>query len=356
MLVNKDGKEISLVSVLIFHQLLLEGFKLNSANKFNIITQELDTRYRIVLSKIDKTEFSEFTQIDVTKLKRELIKVNNDIYKNYEKSLTILTDSLSTLEIRFLEKIYGLVADTDIKSNVDLVKKKVQTTPNGATGSTIAASIAAFLNYNNVKMVENINYHYANKSTVALFRKSIFGTATANQKNGLLSSMFTSNRTLLNTLLQHIASIVNLNTLGAIAKKYVWDSVIDNRTTEICRFRNQRIYEYGKGPVPPAHPNCRSMIRPITVSSFHNKDMTLLAWLKAQNKDVLSLIYTPASVEKIMATGAALNAAVKTGGGASAASAAARAAAKADGVSDILLKALSFSELRAALDKYKELE
>ena len=39
--------------------------------------------------------------------------------------------------------------------------------------------------------------------------------------------------------------------------RYRWISVLDSRTTDVCRGRSNKVYEVGVGPIPPAHPNCR---------------------------------------------------------------------------------------------------
>lgn len=46
-------------------------------------------------------------------------------------------------------------------------------------------------------------------------------------------------------------------------ERYEWVSILDNRTSDICRSRSGLRFVYGKGPLPPAHPNCRSMIVPV---------------------------------------------------------------------------------------------
>lgn len=47
------------------------------------------------------------------------------------------------------------------------------------------------------------------------------------------------------------------------ATKYVWLSVIDDRTSTVCRGLNRRVFEIGKGPLPPAHRFCRSTTAPV---------------------------------------------------------------------------------------------
>jgi len=49
-------------------------------------------------------------------------------------------------------------------------------------------------------------------------------------------------------------------------KYEIWSATLDGRTTAICRSRDGKRYEVGKGPNPPAHWNCRSSRVPVTKS------------------------------------------------------------------------------------------
>lgn len=48
-----------------------------------------------------------------------------------------------------------------------------------------------------------------------------------------------------------------------VTKKYRYVATLDTRTSAICRALDGREFEYGKGPQPPQHFNCRSTIVPI---------------------------------------------------------------------------------------------
>lgn len=48
-----------------------------------------------------------------------------------------------------------------------------------------------------------------------------------------------------------------------ITKKYRYVSTLDTRTSAICRALDGREFEYGKGPKPPQHFNCRSTTVPV---------------------------------------------------------------------------------------------
>lgn len=53
-----------------------------------------------------------------------------------------------------------------------------------------------------------------------------------------------------------------------IIEGYEWVSTLDSRTSTTCRGRDGQIYELGKGPLPPAHPNCRSTTIPKVSEEF----------------------------------------------------------------------------------------
>lgn len=48
-----------------------------------------------------------------------------------------------------------------------------------------------------------------------------------------------------------------------ITQKYQYVATLDSRTSPICRALDGRIFEYGKGPTPPQHFNCRSTTVPV---------------------------------------------------------------------------------------------
>ena len=64
--------------------------------------------------------------------------------------------------------------------------------------------------------------------------------------------------------------------------KYVFVAVLDNRTSEICQFMDNKVFEYSKLSVgenyPPLHPNCRS-----TTRGYLGKDAEEMLQRRARN-------------------------------------------------------------------------
>jgi len=72
---------------------------------------------------------------------------------------------------------------------------------------------------------------------------------------------------LVRTSINQVANAASQQTYEAnqdVTKKYRYTATLDTRTSAICRSLDGQEFEYGKGPVPPQHFNCRSTTVPIT--------------------------------------------------------------------------------------------
>ena len=84
------------------------------------------------------------------------------------------------------------------------------------------------------------------------------GQATAVADNQVLTLVRTSVNQVANTASQQVYE-ANQD----ITKKYRYVATLDTRTSSICRALDGREFEYGKGPTPPQHFNCRSTTVPV---------------------------------------------------------------------------------------------
>ena len=72
--------------------------------------------------------------------------------------------------------------------------------------------------------------------------------------------------TIVRTSVQQVANAASEQVYKAntdITKKYRYVATLDSRTSAICRSLDGQEFEYGKGPEPPVHFNCRSTTIPI---------------------------------------------------------------------------------------------
>jgi len=87
------------------------------------------------------------------------------------------------------------------------------------------------------------------------------------QKGGELTQA-TDNQvmTLVRTSVNQVANAASQQVYEAnqdITQKYRYVATLDARTSSICRALDGREFEYGKGPTPPQHFNCRSTTVPV---------------------------------------------------------------------------------------------
>lgn len=75
--------------------------------------------------------------------------------------------------------------------------------------------------------------------------------------------------------------------------RYRWVSILDARTTWICRSRAGNVYPTGKGPLPPAHWNCRSTVVYLSAFSNQEPEPRFETWLRRQHVDAQEEILGP---------------------------------------------------------------
>jgi SPP1 gp7 family putative phage head morphogenesis protein len=89
------------------------------------------------------------------------------------------------------------------------------------------------------------------------------GQATAVADNQVMALVRTSINQVANSASQQVYE-ANQD----ITKKYRYVATLDTRTSAICRALDGREFEYGEGPMPPQHFNCRSTTVPIIDSDI----------------------------------------------------------------------------------------
>ena len=103
-------------------------------------------------------------------------------------------------------------------------------------------------------------------------------------------------RTFVRTANTHVAASVAEETYkenADLVSHYEWRAVLDNRTTKVCMSRDGKRYEVGKGPMPPAHPGCRSTTYAIIEGFPPPERETYGQWLARQPAKVQDDILGP---------------------------------------------------------------
>mgnify|MGYP003631653616 FL=1 len=146
---------------------------------------------------------------------------------------------------------------------------------------------------------------YEGKTTQEIVR-DIVGTKSQGFKNGVLNVSRTSGERMVRTALNHTSSVAKnkfFEDNKDLIPSYEWVATLDSRTSPICRSRDGKVWKVGKGPLPPAHYNCRSSTVPLlknqvnadgtkkliggkraSVDGQVSADLNYNDWLKNQSK------------------------------------------------------------------------
>lgn len=127
---------------------------------------------------------------------------------------------------------------------------------------------------------------------------AIRGTRGRNFTDGMMAKLQRDMASMTRTSVQHVSNTSRFAVYQAnsgLVVGYRWVSVLDNRTTPVCRSLDGEVFEIGKGPLPPIHPNCRSTTMPEFVEDAQFREgtrpsmtgsvpagMTYYQWLREQ--------------------------------------------------------------------------
>jgi len=104
-----------------------------------------------------------------------------------------------------------------------------------------------------------VSQGFAEGKSNAEIISDILGTEELKFKDGTMNLTRNDAGRLVRTSTQHIAAVTRQESYRVNdVTHYAWISTLDSRTSPACQKRDGQVYEVGKGPIPPAHPNCRS--------------------------------------------------------------------------------------------------
>lgn len=159
---------------------------------------------------------------------------------------------------------------------------KISNAPIPATGQLLVSFVSGNLSPLVSRTLDIIRKGYANKAKPADILSELAGTKENNFRDGAMATYSRQTQTMIRTVYQHVSQMTQAAIASAYYRCYEWVSVLDDRTTKICRSRDGNIYVYGFGPLPPAHPNCRSDTIPSECDSKKPWNETYYSWIKRQ--------------------------------------------------------------------------
>ena len=262
------------IDVVTRRQVFLEGLKTGEANRLLTFLKSADSSIR------DRLAGRELTELSRERLTRLLASVEDDLRTVYSGFTAGLRDDLMEIaaqESRFAGKLLNDMAPNyePVIPTVGQVKSAVLAAPLGIQGANGGKLLTPFLRSFTDSEVDRllgvIRTGAFEGQTNAQIVRAVRGTAAANYRDGALAISERAASSVVRTTVQHIATNARMETYrdnADIVKGYQWVATLDSRTSPTCQALDGRIFDIGKGPVPPAHIGCRSSTVPVLDSRF----------------------------------------------------------------------------------------
>lgn len=265
------------------HQILLEQVKLGRIQVSNAQIADLARRVRVLLARLAYDDMSIATKKEINELLRQIRKIQKQVYDRYRRELIAWLNSYIRADSRVTRSIYEDDDEEDdlLFAAIADIRRDFRNAVNPATGETPSQMINTLIAVASAGLIKEIRRAWADKITVKELNARLGDVGQRGTYFNRVSSQSAAN---IRTQTQQARSNV-LNRLFGMStrRRYRWISVLDDRTTIICQSRAGQIYVYGEGPLPPAHPNCRSTIEHLTDDEpDRDGDITYQRWLSEQ--------------------------------------------------------------------------
>lgn len=311
---------IRLFEVLTRHQIYVEGVKAHQATEFNKVLRELDKEFMILFAKLRFATLDALSKTALRAFLVELRQIQNRVYSEYTKKLVGEIQDFMNADVTVSKSIFATLQRpesddvepaTEEESDVALEAAYVENEKNSmfplawflspqnggesaklwaniinapipANGVLPLAFIAAFTAGASLAVENAVRKGYANRSTVAAVLAEITGTKARNNRDGIFARTASQNAAVTATVIQHTTSVLQAGVASIFYGRYRWVSIIDSGTTEICKGRNNRVFNYGAGPLPPAHIRCRSKTVPLLSDDDNEPPQSYFAFMNNQ--------------------------------------------------------------------------
>ena len=247
-------------------QVFLERYKADELRRLDAFLRELDATLR---ERLGRASVSDFQRDRLERLLAETAALMEAMQAPYQRDLFERLGALAVHEAGMEARMLTAPVFEAILPSGAQVHAAVFGNPLGARGAGGGQLLEGFVSNwaeaDRERVTGAIRRGVFEGRTTDQIIRDIRGTRARNFADGVLAINRNAAATVVRTAVQHVATMARMETLQAnadILEGYQWDSTLDSRTSPICQSLDGRVFEFGKGPVPPAHPNCRSAIIP----------------------------------------------------------------------------------------------
>lgn len=253
--------------ILTRHQVYLERLKAGEVRKLDPALRSLDRAVRAALERLGDGASRTALNRTLSSLRSE----NSRILARYTNEVLAGLRQLSGYATSFhaatLRTVWPANAPPMSTPAASATWAGTLAQPVQATGDLLEPFVKNF-STRAINVIERtIRVGHAQGLTNQQILRMLRGTRAANYRDGLLGNLLKrEGSAMIRTAIQQVNNSAQMAVFEAnsdLVEEYAWVSTLDSRTSQTCRSLDGRTFKLGKGPIPPAHINCRSFIIPI---------------------------------------------------------------------------------------------
>lgn len=271
---------------------LLERLKNGEIKDLTPVIRSLDKAVKDILAG-----YSDWPQ-ELGPMLKKMRKAQVKIWDSY---IDQLENNLESLSIHELNTANGIISRQAVINGATVglasskgVWKAVLTRPITGTGDMLDKFVENLASDAIQRIEKEVMISWGMGRTLGETVRAIRGTKANNYADGVWATNSRDAKTVVRTAYQHVSSVAFNNSLvSSELERYQLVATLDSRTSKICRSLDLQIFEVGKGPVPPLHPNCRTRMVPYwgpddsggtrsSATGYVAQDESFYEWMKKQ--------------------------------------------------------------------------
>lgn len=260
----------ALSDVLTARQVYVEQAKAGLHDEYSIISLAIVMALLQALARNKVTQFNAVDRVTLLRIVNEVLTAFDAASATYKKNVVSWLQSYARQEHLFFNvAMRSALADADTSTQPaedSLDWGPISVGIIGATGLTIEQTLNKLLSDQRMSIRQAIQRaHALNLKTDALLG-AIEGTPSRLRKDGIISKLRNFAATTVDTVVQYGMSAARTQVMQKFADfvmGYTWVSILDARTSDVCRSLSGQRFAFGDGPLPPMHLRCRSHIEPV---------------------------------------------------------------------------------------------
>lgn len=250
--------------IMIQNQVYLERLKAGEVRKLDPVLRSLDRAVQAALAAMGEGPSRTVLERELARLRAANAATLGKYTEQVVGTLKALSKHATALHAEALRLVWPTSAPAMATPAASAAWAATLAAPVQATGQLLEPFTKSFT-ARAVSLIERtIRVGIAQGLTTADIVRQLRGTKAANYRDGLIAGILKrEGDAMVRTSIQHVNIAGQMAVAEANAdhvKRYRWLSTLDSRTSQICRSLDGNIYLMGKGPLPPAHINCRSFI------------------------------------------------------------------------------------------------